>query len=211
MSVSVKSERGDTLIEVLVAIAVLGALITVAYAVMNRGFASTQNSLDRTTTQAMINGQASMLRAAHARAANGDPTAWNAIVALVPPKQVASVNTYVTPPSDPTANGQPVIDGCASSFSSYDQWNFYFDVNRTDGVDPMVPKKVDYGATPSLPRKGTTPKLGDGLWIEGHGYQPGVNEDLYVFYIKSCWAPTYSSGNNVTSQVKTVVRLYAPN
>jgi len=202
-----KSQRGDTLIEVLVAIAVLGALIAVAYAVMNRGFASTQNSLDRTSTQALINGQASMLRAAHARAANGDSTSWDAIVALVP----TGVSSYTSPSSDPTANGKAVIDGCTSSFSNFDQWNFYFDVNRTDGIDPMLPKKIDYGATPDLARKGTTPKLGDGIWVEGHGYKPGVNEDLYVFYIKSCWMPTYSAGNNVSSQAKTVVRLYAPN
>ena len=205
-----KSQTGDTLIEVLLAMGVLSILITLSYAVMTRGFSLVQSSLDRTNTQALINGQASMLRAAHDMAIDGvNPVYWNEIKAKVP-TEATTPSPYISAATEAGAVGKQVGDGCSSSFTNYTSWNFYFDLYRTDGQNPLHPKTLGYNiASPSLLRVGTMPKAGDGLWIEGHTYtQASTKKKLYVFYIKSCWVSPYTTQGSTNSQEKTTVRLY---
>lgn len=206
-----RSERGDTLVEVLLAMGVLSILITLSYAVMTRGFSLAQSSLDRTNTQALINGQASMLRAVHDMAIDGVNAAyWNEIKNKYVPTELTAPSPYASAPTEAGAVGKQVGDGCSSSFTNYNGWNFYFDLFRTDGISPYMPKPVSYNiASPSLRRIGAVPKAGDGLWIEAHTYrQTSTKKNNYVFYIKSCWVSPYTSQGSVTSQERTTVRLY---
>ncbi|OYW85809.1 hypothetical protein B7Z17_01620, partial [Candidatus Saccharibacteria bacterium 32-49-10] len=77
---SSRRERGDTLVEVLLSITILAVAITAAYTIMSRMFAVGMVSLERSQTQAILNGQAAMIRDAQRRA-NTFPQDWNAIKA----------------------------------------------------------------------------------------------------------------------------------
>jgi prepilin-type N-terminal cleavage/methylation domain-containing protein len=195
-------ERGDTLIEVLVAMAVLGALVTIAYTVMNRGYATAQNSLDSTASQAITSGQASMLRAIHARAMRGEDSNgyWDSVVA----RTVVETNTTLL---DKTK----LASGCETSLRAEHNRLFYFDPASTD---PFIPKQ--YLTSPTdvnkLPRRDSAPGLGQekGIWIEGYSEPAGASGVTYVFYIKACWEPSFGDGVAVKREAKTVVRLYVP-
>lgn len=198
-----KAEQGDTLIEVLVAIAILGAIIAISYTVMSRGFASAQNALDRTNTQAIMNGQAAMLRAAQAAAMRSDDPAvtkaWADIKAKVPTN---TLEYAAAPPANSGQIGAINASGCISSFTPGASNRHFF-------MDPTSAQVSTN--TVNTTRVGTVPKAGDGIWIEGHTYTSGSpNQNVYVFYIKACWNPVYGEGSDVKSEAKTVVRLYAP-
>lgn len=198
-------DRGDTLIEVLVAMAVLGALVALTYNVMNRGFASGQNSLDSTRTQALTSGQAALLRAAHARAVfDNDLRYWNLIT---DPGRTPTITTTSTP-----VDRSKLADGCSSAVGLDSL--FYFDPKATEDAvaqtGPLAPVKYFSGVTPDpakLVRTDSDIRPGDGLWIEGYK-ENGSN--FYVFYIKACWEPTYGDGTGERRQSKTVLRLYGP-
>lgn len=187
-----RRQSGDTLIEVLVAIAVLGAIITIAYGVMNQGFATAQNSLDRTNAQNVMNGQAALLRAAHKRASNGNPAYWNAIVSRL-------------------QSGAQVADGCASGARA----NLFF-LNPDTAYNPAAPATSGplapqlYPTTVPLVRQGTVARPGDGMWIELYREGAAADGYTYTFYIKSCWDATFGDGSSVQRQAKTIVRLYEP-
>ncbi|HEX8390335.1 MAG TPA: prepilin-type N-terminal cleavage/methylation domain-containing protein [Candidatus Saccharimonadales bacterium] len=193
-------QRGDTIIEVLLALSILGFLVATTYAAMTRSMATGFNSLDRTNTQAVMNGQAGLLRAAHALYMDGDdPTAWLAIVAL----------------SEANTNQGRREDGCTYGVNA--NHAFYLNTN----LNPSAPAAtqlapITAGVTQIRDLNADAgPRPGNGLWIEGHritrSTSTGVLQpDVYTFYIKSCTPPVYGDGGSINRQNKTVVRLYAP-
>lgn len=68
-------ERGDTLVEVIVAFAILAAVAIGAIAAMNRGVAMTERSLEITLVREQLDAQAEILRYAR----DTQSTAWNDI------------------------------------------------------------------------------------------------------------------------------------
>lgn len=177
------NERGDTIIEVLFALAVLGAVIAITINLMNSGFATMMSSMDRTNTQAIMNGQASLLRAARDKYIEGDTAAWNEIR-----------TTYV--------NTAPAKQGACGTGDPASV-RFY--------MNPSAPKPwmpVDRSSFPVL-RITTYPRPGDGMWIEAYKVDPdgaGTQPNYYDFYIKACWRGY--GDNQVKQEAKMVVRLY---
>lgn len=188
------NQRGDTLIEVMIVLAVLGALVTIAYSVMNRNFGTMQNSLDRTNVQALVTGQASMLRAAHALALKADTAYWNDIKARVPESTPGAYISGVSEDMDTSA-----CDSSLRYTPPAAKPEFFFDVRdeplRARDAASIV--NTDGAAAP-----------GNGIWIEGHTYEDAKKKDQYVFYLKACWQSSYVQGPN--NEYVTVVKLYDP-
>ena len=188
-------QRGDTIIEVLVAMTVLSLVVVTCYSIMTRGIAHVQISLERTTTQAMLAGEAAILRDAFRRyAQTSDPANssedddWDTITS---PGYVNELVENVSIPAD-SANGcsVPGVD------------RFYFD--PLDETNPRQPKK--HISPLQTVRAGTIPKYGDGMWIEGYKVEPlGPAKPYYDFYIKACWDSPYGG---VRQALLTTVRLY---
>ncbi len=57
-----QAERGDTLVEVTVAMAVLGLMLAASLAVINRGLMGVSNAVERTSVRASLSSQAELLR-----------------------------------------------------------------------------------------------------------------------------------------------------
>lgn len=179
-------QRGDTIVEVLFAMSVLAAVITITISLMNAGFAGVMASMDRTNVQALMNGQASLLRASRDRYAQGDTTAgWSTIIA--PAISGGYVNTVV-----------PITDACKPTAQQGPR-RFYL---NPSAATPWVP--VDRSTSPTK-RVGTLPSSSDGMWVEVYKKSPPSGPAYYDFYIKSCWT---GYGSKAEQQTRIVVRLY---
>jgi len=192
MSVRRKSEQGDTIVEVLLAMSVLATVLTICISLMNYGFSLALQSMDRTNTQALMNGQAALLRVARDKYVSGEDTAgWQAIIS----------STYIVGTVAPTY--QPNASGCSATAK-----RFYLQPQPSLG-DPKPWEPVNAATLPTM-RTGTYPAVGDGMWIQAYRIDPdgstGSQPYYYDFYIKSCW---YTPGSKVKQEAKTIVRLYA--
>lgn len=184
-------EQGDTLVEVLLAFAILSLVTVSAFAVMNRGVGEAQNSLERSQVRTYATQQielATYLRDQYTQAlANGGNTSaypanlWAAI------KVRADSATAVT-----------AVNECSAVMSN----SFYLTRNAATNAIELNSFTSANLVTPTIARPGA------GMWIEpvaststGHiAYQKYI--DLYV---KSCWDP---AAGNVKQTLSTVVRLY---
>lgn len=195
-----RSEQGDTLIEVLVAVVALSVIVTLAYTIMTRSFAQGQIALERTTTQGMVAAQISMLRDTFARheqtVRNGfdaTSTQWYTIV-----KTDGYVKNVATEAD--LENDTRVLDPCAFGAGT----QFYFD--PTKAAATTTANTFMTGKTPQ--REAVSPTYGDGLWIEGYKiYNSSTpsKKPYYDFYVKACWDAAIS-GERQT--VVTNVRFY---
>lgn len=183
-------ERGDTLIEVLLALAVMAMVITVSLRTMNDGFSKLMVSAQRSETQALIYGQMALIRAAHAKAEDSTSTAadWNKISVTAAPVGTAAVASGCTP-----------IAGSKFWFST----PVGVGSNWTDATVSINFTQT----TSSLPY----PVPGNGLWVEAIKKDvdntPGTKKDnYYEFYVKACWNGPGSS--TTKQQIKSVMRLY---
>lgn len=131
--------KGDTLIEVMLSIAILSLLVMIGYSVMTRGVAMAYNSLDRTNTQAMIAGQVAALRLAHEQRVTS-PLTWSSIVS----KSTAT-----------TVNGNGCVNGVGNNA-------FYFTTDPAGELHSPPASSERNDAAGSI----VTP--GNGLWIEGY-------------------------------------------
>lgn len=187
------SERGDTLIEVLLAIAILSLVTIGTFSLMNRGISESQNSLERSQVRTSINAQAELLtylRDQHAAAiaSGANPSVypaslWSAITTK------ATNNTSATPSS---------YNQCSSVMPNSFSLRFDSAVNRYS-VDDFSAANL---ATPTL----ATP--GAGMWIEPKASPVSTNpayQKFIDFYIKACWDPIASS---TKQNMSSVVRLY---
>ena len=188
------TERGDTLVEVLLAITLMSVAITATYSIMTRMFATGMVAQERSQTQALMNGQAALIRDAQRR---GDDD-WTAIVDHA---------------VDRTSLSEVSGDGCTATTyggqnSPSTRW-FYMDPAGATGVAGFKTFKGDNSSNsllPSMPRKASFPRIGDGLWAETVKYTTS-GQVYYDIYIKACWDSSYS---NIRQQMKTIVRLYEP-
>lgn len=192
MFIATREERGDTLVEVLLATAIMAFIVAGTSFIMNSGLAKTQLSLEHTETQARVAGQAAVLRALHAAALKSgevDTEAkeiWNEVVA------------YAASPSQATE--EVVCD--AGKVSNR---RFYFNTAGDSPASWLRPIGLPTGSE-VIPQNGTfVPVAGDGIWVEAYrrGASPGYY--YYDFYVKACWE---AAGDQPRQSVRTVVRLY---
>lgn len=180
-----RHESGDTLVEVLIATAILAAAVVGGLGVMNFGFGVILNSIERTQVQAGVNSQLSLIqyaRDAYARA-NRDGSAGAAKI------WADIVNN---------ATGTYSKDVCSG-----------VGVPATDpGRNPFYVKEDGSVYTPltfPLSAVTTTPTAGTGLWVEAVRPTPTTN---YIdFYVKACWQPSAGTTNQ---ESRSAMRLYVP-
>jgi len=182
-------ERGDTLVEVLIATAILGAAVVAGLGAMNYGFGLILNAIERTQVQASVNSQLALVQYARDEylRAQRDPAGslgagiWQQIV----DRTATGYNQGVC-----TANAAPATDDAANK-------PFYINDQGTALV-------------PAPPAAATaTPFAGQGLWVEAvKSADPAVARSNYIdIYVKACWKPIVG---NTNQEARTVMRLYAP-
>jgi type II secretory pathway pseudopilin PulG len=203
-----QSERGDTIIEVLFAIAVFALVAVGGMSIMNQGTATAQRSLEITLVRQQIDAQAEAIRYIHqayvaAYQQGGTPTG----IAAEWPKMASTSGKGAGGASE---FGQ--VAGTTCPVSVPGEKPFILNARRATvwGQTPaMVPTE---GAT--LPpfahviyNSDSSINAAYGLWIEA---VPSIGTDgpgFVDFHIRACWD---SPGATVPVTLGTIVRLYEP-
>lgn len=191
--------RGDTLIEVLLAITVFSLVAVGAMAIMNSGTATSQRALEISLVRNEIDAQAETLRFLNASYIANYPSAnysgpaaqWKAISNSLPSVPIQSMNASC-PTTKP--NNSFIVDPRFATFYN-DKFNgqpqTYSQVRYPDDTSPI--------------------SAADSIWIEGVKSGAGGTGETNIgyidFYIRACWP---SPGQTVPVILQTIVRLYEP-
>ena len=193
-----QAERGDTLVEVTIAMAVLGLMLAASLAVINRGLMGVSNAVERTSVRASLSSQAELLRYVF-----DDPVtnkeAYKAILGRTKPNNNLGQN------------------GCKIGGGG-----FYLSVNNKTGTPPVEihpeTQPLDSLNTQQLtnnvygqPEAGDNKGTSLGIWIEGdkHDGQNGMpGMPGYIdFYVRACWTP-HAAQQPGSGRMESNVRVY---
>lgn len=194
-------KKGDTLMEVMLAISIFAMLMVGGLTLMNNGLAKAQNTLELTMARNAIDTQAESLRFLN-----------DAFIAQYPNGGTEHANQWLKI----TENTQPSASKASECRTDFNQNNIFV-------VNPRTMKKVDkkpisaitypriaFSSTQIDENKidnswNTNVDSSQGIWIEA--IKSNKKENYYDFHIRACWS---AAGVNVPSTIGTIVRLYDP-
>ena len=192
-----QAERGDTLVEVTVAMAVLGLMLAASLAVINRGLMGVSNAVERTSVRASLSSQAELLRYVF-----DDP--------------VTNKDVYDKILSRTQPNNNLGQNGCEIGNGS----GFYLSVSKVSAsktsVAPVEMHELNQAGTTDLANNVYgQPEAGDdkgnslGIWIEGdkHDGQKDGMPGYIDFYVRACWTP-HAAQQPGSGRMESNVRVY---
>lgn len=208
MFVMGRAHRGDTIVEVLLAFSIFTLVAVGTNAVMNRGIALAEKSLETTLVRAQIDAQAELLRYAQ----SVDSDVWNDDILNLANKGKPG-DTPIEASDIPDLSDY-VVGGCPDDAPEYS-----FMLNVTDGdltfirLDPPPPKTSSYVPATvhsQFDARVTSPETANfsGIWvvpIETTGGAAGGSTTAYDMHIGTCW---YVPGSDTPMTLGTIVRLY---
>ena len=192
-----QAERGDTLVEVTVAMAVLGLMLAASLAVINRGLMGVSNAVERTSVRASLSSQAELLRYVF-----DDPVTNKDTYDKI-------INKYTQP------NGKLGQNGCEIG-----NGGFYLSVGG--GTSPVEIHKLNPAKTTELTNNvygqpeagevGNNSGVSRGIWIEGdkHDGQKDGMPGYIDFYVRACWTP-HAAQQPGSGRMESNVRVYYKN
>jgi len=175
------NQGGDTLVEVLVSIAVLGLVIVGAITIMTRGLGASQTALEHSQVRLLITGQSEMLKKLRDEYAISPTSAaglvWHSIV------------------TSSNSNVPSYADDC--SISANKAGTAFYLSQQPSGITSTA-----YNST-NIPSGLPTP--GDGFWIEP-SKSTGFTPPYMDFVVRACWLGT----GGINQRTVTAMRLYDP-
>ncbi len=190
-----QAERGDTLVEVTVAMAVLGLMLAASLAVINRGLMGVSNAVERTSVRASLSSQAELLRYVF-----DDPVTNKDTYDKI-------INKYTQP------NGKLGQNGCEIG-----NGGFYLSVGG--GTSPVEIHKLNPAKTTDLTnnvygqpeaagsKNGNGNEDSRGIWIEGDKHDGQGDMPGYIdFYVRACWTP-HAAQQPGSGRMESNVRVY---
>lgn len=210
-----KAMRGDTLVEVAIAISVLGVMLAASMAAINHNLIAIMNAAERTAIRSQIDSQAELLR-----------YAWNNNITLTGPgvstlKGLSFKQALREKHIGYIGSNQNDIKTRSCSAEQGNDRNgggtFWLAINPTStdkktavsfyGTKGLVSPVADYigSGTPKAGADGDLTKMG-GVWIDA--YTPSTSGGAWYvdFYIRACWTP-YGSSVSGAGRMQTVVRF----
>jgi type II secretory pathway pseudopilin PulG len=204
-----QAERGDTLIEVILAITIFAMIIITALTMMNQGTAASQRALEITLARQSVDAQADTLRFLQTAYIDKyySGITFNTTDNLTSPaeeyykiiqqvKSTASASTFGTVPC-----GTPP------------QNSFVLNTHTAQMVNTMA-LFANYPATFAQQfYNGANLTRSEGLWVEGIRTDPpkppapNSNAGYIDFHIRACWDTV---GSTQPMNIGTIVRLYEP-
>lgn len=210
MRIAARRQQGDTIIEVMFAVAVFAMIAVGSLAIMNQGVATAQRSLEVTLVRQQIQAQAEALRYIHAayvasyqqgiQPTSGTAAEWLKITSDHAASKASPFGAVSGPTCPETVPGErPFIVNTRSA-------------QVVDGVVAMSPAKgvsqPPFAQIRYHDQTGTAIDAAYGLWIEALPVKPDNGTAYVDFHIRACWN---SPGINRPLTLGTIVRLYDPN
>ena len=184
-----QAERGDTLVEVTVAMAVLGLMLA-SLAIINRSLMGVSNAVERTSARASLNTEVELLRYIF----DDQVTNKKLVDDIVSKTQ-----------SDQKVEGRGCEIGTNSFTLYYDTGNQAAPVAKNELTpDDKVAEHV--GGKPGISQQGPH----NGIWIEGYKRPGGAGNSMpgYIdFYVRACWTP-YAAQQLGSGRMEANVRVY---
>ncbi len=176
------SEQGDTLVEVMLAIAVLGVAVVGTMTIMNKSTLQMMDTLERTAVRTSINSQSELLNYVRDNSKGESSAVWAAIKS----RTVTSTST--------------ISDAC-----KYNSTTSFYLSRSNNSLDTVTLTAINSNAS----AKNTTGKavIGTGIWIDAVR-STGGSIPYIDFYVRACWTRL---ANSADSRSATIVRLYDPN
>lgn len=231
----VQSRRGDTLIEVILAVGIFSMVAVAVLAVMNGGASSAQLSLEATLAREEVDTQAEALRFIHSSyiaekisgEAEGPYTKlWQRITGIGGSDKINVVKS--TQLTDEILNFNP--GECSSLYDEHNgeakKYGFVINTRKLDTGDASVLETGSDGMlsyTPTYPRLVYSNGINEEKKLVSESGYNNLNsaEGIYIitlegddgsskyydFYIRTCW---YGSGESAASTIYTLVRLSDP-
>lgn len=184
-----KTARGDTIIEVVLAFAIFSFAAVGTMTVLSSGVATTQRDLESTLVREQVDTQAEMIRYIKD---TKDP-AWQTLISAA-----VSVPQPLDKSCEPVASIdqgfyiQPVINSADTTQTKFIKKS----ITSATYVDPPTYAQIDYagGANQS-----------QGIWMQVTQAQQNGPVAAYDFYIHACWN---SVGLHIPMTLGTIVRIY---
>lgn len=193
---------GDTIIEVMFAVAVAGLTIVLALAVMNRGVAVAQMTAENTFARQYIDGQAEALRYFHDAARDG--VCLDSYSQTTKNKTPACAWQIIAEKAHSDDNAIPFgEDGCDKvQKQGLGASLFYVQLPTSGSLDVGAASIRPYTSASIMNDSDPFARpSNNGFWIEA--IEP-TDKSFIDFHINACWEPPYS-GPNAT--LGTIVRL----
>lgn len=201
-------ERGDTIIEVMVAFAVFAMVAIGALTVMNQGTASAQDTLETTHVRQQIDNQAEMIRFLHqAYLANPNDTTAGGL----PDKFRALVTQAKAAKSAGVTQASEFGAACVQAIPGDPAYRFVLDPNTGASLIADNVRPADHASAPPYAKVETdqTGLYAYGLWVEPILSNASASgEAQYIdFHVRACWNGASSAPQRTLG---TIVRIYVP-
>ena len=166
-------ERGDTLVEVMLAIAVLGVAVVGTMTIMNKSTLQMMDTLERTAVRTSINSQAELLNYVRDNAKGSSSAVW------------ATIKTRA--------------EASGSSCQYNSSTSFY--LSRSDtSLDTVTLTTINSNA--SAKNTTGKAVVGTGIWIDAVRSTGGTSTIPYIdFYIKACWTRLANSADSRSATI----------
>jgi type II secretory pathway pseudopilin PulG len=204
-----QNERGDTIIEVLFAVAVFAMVAVGSLSIMNQGTATAQRSLEITLVRQQVDAQAEAIRYIHQAyvaayqkggvAPTGTAAEWTKMTSKTTGKGANGASEFGnagdTCPAT-TPGERPFILNARTATL----WGTTPSMSAPPGSSLPPFAQVAYNADSSI-------QNAFGIWVEA---VPSTNPDgpgFVDFHIRACWQ---AAGGSAASTIGTIVRLYEP-
>ena len=190
-------QRGDTIIEVLLAFTVFSLVSVGAMTVMGQGSNASQRALEITLVRQQIDAQAEALRAAQQAytASAGDDTEWKKFALAGIANNSQHFNETASCPTTDWINGARVFIMQPRTATLVTGTTWYKDINGA-AAPPYAQVQTSSGVTQSY-----------GIWIERSYESSETAPSSYDFNVRACW---FGAGLDIPMQIETSVRLYEP-
>lgn len=200
-----ETQKGDTLIEVLFAFAVLSLVIIGALSIMNQGAVAAQRSLETTLVSQEVDGQAETLRFLH------DAYVANYRTGVIPATATPAGQWYAMSQKI-TATTTTSLQNLTSCPATHPTNSFILDpVTATyQGANQKLVQSQSFAQLVYNGSNALT--AAQGIWIEAvrspASTDPNMQNTRFIdFHIFACWdAP----GSGAPMTIGTIVRLYEP-
>lgn len=189
-----QTERGDTLIEVILALSIFAVVTVSTLAIVNKGVAQMYDSLERTQVRMLLDRQTESLTYARDQYFRSQSAADAAAMASEP-ENTAAAQVWQT--ISAVGETTPDVDECSASSSNA----FY--ITSTGSL-------LQFNAFTTGDRAVADgfPAPGNGIYVQYKNSPATAPVKFKDFYFRACWQPTSSQVPQVMS---TVVRLYENN
>ena len=189
-----QAERGDTLVEVTVAMAVLGLMLAASLAVINRGLMGVSNAVERTSVRASLSSQAELLRYVFDDPVTNEAT-YKAILGR-------------TKPNNNLGQKGCEIGNNSGFYLSVGNGTLPVEIHKLNQADTAHLTNNVYGQ-PEAGEVGNNSGISRGIWIEGdkHDVQQNGMPGYIDFYVRACWTP-HAAQQPGSGRMESNVRVY---